>query len=359
MRASTTSLAAPETTSVERQPLVLPLLGFVFEVDSEFEVVRDLRGLTAVGDLLFAFTPPDTMLRIDPARQVVESLPAAAEVARIDPATDRVDTFGVEPGPGWIDADPSAVWVSHPPIASVSRLDPLTGDTIEVIDLDVSAGTVASARTGSLQVVDDGVWVIVSFPGSPHRNAFTLIDPSGAVVGARHVQFDSQTWEAVDGAIWIHRLDSASIIRSSLDDFDSASPTDEDDLLPIVVATTATTTPASTAASEDERALLAALEMVLASSVPAADLGLETQADARRDLIDLADAQAGLHIEPTSLIIDNETATTVFDVLIEGDTIILPAVELRWHRVDDRTWHLDPTSFCRFATGIGIGGCEP
>jgi streptogramin lyase len=458
------SFAPPATTSVDGQLPSLPLPGFAFEVGSEFEVVRDLRGLAAAGGLLFAFTPPDTMWRIDPARKAAESvelgigpsaggapswvvtddamwliggafrdqlievdttrmtevrridldddhtvaaatatdvwlmtahavrrfdivsgtlvppieldvdpgsvavapdgsvwvsLPVAAQVAHLDPATGHVDAFDVAPGPGWIAADHTAVWVSHPPIASVSRLDPLTGETIDVIDLDLSAGTVASAQTGALQALEDGVWVIVSFPGSRYRSALALIDPSSGVIRARSIQFDSHTWEAVDGAIWIHRLDASSIIRSSLDDLDSAPPTDEHDLLPAVTTTTTTATTTPTEASEDERTLLAALDMVLDASVPDAVLGLEPQTDARHDLIELAAAQAELHIEPRSLAIDNDTATTVFDVLIEGDTLILPAVELEWHRADDQTWHLDTTSFCRLATGVGITGCTP
>jgi len=265
----------------------------------------------------------------------------------------------VAPGPGWIDADHIAVWVSHPPIASVSRLDRLTGETIEVIDLDLSAGAVASAQTGALQAIDDGVWVAVSFPGSRYRSAFALIDPSGGVVGARSVQFDSHTWGAVDGAIWIHRLDGASIIRSSLDDLDRAPPADDHDLRPIETTTAATTTTMTTADSEDERTVLAALDMVLDASVPASDLGLEPQTDVRRDLIELAAAQAELRIEPISLDIGDESAITVFDVLVEGDTVILPAVELEWRRADDGTWHLDPASFCHLAAGVGIAGCTP
>lgn len=460
------SITSSTTVTSDGQLPTLPLPAFAFEVESEFEVVRDLRGLAAAGGRLFAFTPPDTMLRIDPARRAVESmelgigpsvggapswvvsddtmwliggtfrnqliavdtttmtevrridldddhsvaaatatdvwlmtahavrrfdivsgtfdppieldvdpaavtvapdgsvwvsLPVAAQVVRVDAASGSVDPFDVAPGPGWIVVDHAAVWVSHPPIASVSRLDPLTGETIEVIDLDLSAGAVASAQTGALQSTDDGVWVAVSFPGSRYRSAFALIDPSGGVVGARSVQFDSHTWEAVDGAIWIHRLDGASIIRSSLDDLDGAAPTDEHDLLPIetsTAATTTTTTASPAAGSEDERTVLAALDMVLDASVPASDLGLEPQADVRRDLIELAAAQAELRIEPISLDIGHETAITIFDVLVEGDTVILPAVELEWRRADG-TWHLDPASFCRLAAGVGIAGCTP
>ncbi len=461
---STTSVAPPTTAVVRNQLPSLPLPGFAFDVGSEFEIVRDLRGLAAAGELMFAFTPPATIWRIDPRQKAAESaelgigpsvggapswvvadealwlvggafrdqlievdttamtevrridlgddhsvaaanatdvwlmtahelrrfdvvsgtldppvelvvdpgsvviapngsvwvsLPAAAQVARVDPATGRVDTFDVAPGPGWIAADRTAVWVSHPPIASVSRLDPRSGETIEVIDLDLSNGVVASAQTGSLQVTDDGVWVTVSFPGSQYRSAFVLIDPSGGDVRARSVQFDSHTWEAVDGAIWIHRLDGGSIVRSSLDDLDDATPTDERDLLSIITTTTTSSPATPTEVSADERPLLAALDMVLDASVPAADLGLEAQSDARRDLIELASAQAELRIELNSLTVDDETATTIFDVMIEGDTVILPAVDLEWRRIGDETWHLDPASFCRLAAGVGITGCSP
>ena len=460
--AAPTISSRPPTTPVPEELPSLPLPGFAFEVDSEFQVVRDLRGLTYADGLLFAFTPPETMLRIDPAGETTESmdlgigpsvdgapswavvddtmwliggafrnqlieidattmtevrridleddhrvgaataadvwlhtaqavrrfdvvsgtlappieldvdpgatavaedgtvwvsLPVAGQVARIEPATGRVDNFDVAPGPASIAADRTAVWVSHPSVASVSRLDPLTGETIQLIDLDLSGGEVASAQTGALQAVEDGIWVTVSFPGSKFRSALALIGRNGRVLGARSVQFDSHTWEAVDGAIWIHRLGAGSIIRSAVDDLGGAPPTDEQTLLP-AVSTTSTTTPMPTGTSQDERSLLAALDMVLDGSVLAADLGLESQTGARRDLIELAAAQAELRVEPTSLTIEGDTARTVFDVIVEGDTVVLPAVELEWRRTDG-TWHLDPASFCLLADGVGITGCRP
>jgi hypothetical protein len=453
---STTDEAAQELSS-------LPLPGFEFDVDSEVDVAQDLRGLTRAGDLLFAFTPPHSMLRIDPVKQQVDSLvlgigpsvggapswvvdgdrmwviggafrdelieidtssmteirrikldddhsvaaasttevwlmtahavqrldaasgtldppitlevdpgdvavapdgtvwvtlPLASQVARIDPRSGEVDTFDVAPGPSWLVVDTQSVWVSHPPVASISRLDQVTGETIALIDLDLSGGTVASVQTGALQTTEDGVWATISFPGSRFRNGHVLLDSTNAVVAARSAQFDSNTWEAVDGGIWIHRLPRGSILRASIEGLNNAPPTDEGELLP-TDSTVAPPTTEPPPLSSDELALEAALNQILDASVQAADLGIEAQASARNDLIALAAAQADLSLQPSSVTIHGDAGTTVFDVTITGNTVILPGVQLEWKRTDDAVWHVTPESFCRVTDGVGIAGCTP
>jgi hypothetical protein len=105
---------------------------------------------------------------------------------------------------------------------------------------------------------------------------------------------------------------------------------------------------------------VARLDQVLDPTVSAADLGIAAQSDTRNELIELAAAQSDLHLEPLSVTIGEQSAVTVFDVLIAGNAVILPAVELNWHRTDDGlTWHLDTATFCRLASGVGITGCSP
>jgi hypothetical protein len=285
------------------------------------------------------------------------SLPRAAQLARVhsDGTVTHVD---VGAGPEQIAADGDTLWVSHPPLASVSRIDSHTGEVLDVIDLDLSAGEVVSATTGALQATADGLWVLVDFPGSKYHIAYVLLDhDTGDVIAARSVPFLTQAWEAVDGAIWVHRLERGSVVRADVEDLGGA-PTDPSELLPPAPPTAppATMTTA-TPTTDDERDVIAALELLSDLDRPSSDLDLGPLEEVRDRVNELAATQPEPRVAVTDTRVEGDRAQTTFDIVGRHDVIILPGIVLEW-RLIDGVWRVEPATYCRFAAGIGIP-CPP
>lgn len=53
--------------------------------------------------------------------------------------------------------------------------------------------------------------------------------------------------------------------------------------------------------------------------------------------------------------VDGDTGTARFDVMVEGDTVVLPGLELVFRRNADTTsWTITESSLCVVANGVGI-----
>lgn len=450
-------------TSTPRETERWPLLEMPFVVDSEIDVVRDLRGLTIAEGTLFAVTPPDVALRIDPSTGEVTrldlrlgpapdgapsfavggdrvwvvggpyrdelleidpstmtevrrtrldndhavraasaeavwlttlrgarridaatgepgplinlpadpgwltlgpdgdvwvSLPLAAQLAHIDGATLEVTTYGVAPGPLLVAADGDTVWVTHPPLASVSRFDIASGETTDVIPLDFSDGDVVSATLGGMKLSDDRVWVVVSYPGSAHRSGLALIDRStGAVLGARTIPFDSHTWQPTAEGVWVHHAGRSSILWSDLDAFLNTSTSPTSHLAP-PHPTSPGSRPESAfrASTQDEMAIQRASERLADPGVPSSEREHGVLASAWDRLNELAAAQPDLRIDLLDITVDGDLATSTFDVVVQGDRVILPSIVFDWERIAGG-WQVTVASYCRLVEGVGIRPC--
>jgi hypothetical protein len=282
------------------------------------------------------------------------TLPAAAQVARIGTTDGDVMLFDTEPGPSGIAVDDGIVWVSHPPIASISRIDASSGATLGVTDLDIDADTASVTDVPGFDVADGSVWVLVQLAGSAYKPIMIRIDPdNGQIRSARTIQIDGNTWEATDGRIWFHRADSGSIIPIDIADFDNARATAISDLTPASTAAPTSAPPATPA--PDERAVRDTFEQFIDPTFPSGELVPGALAAVRDALLDLLDAQVGGEARLTDVTVDNDTGTARFDVVVEGDTVVLPGIEFVFERQPGTsTWTITESSLCNVADGVGI-----
>jgi hypothetical protein len=301
-------------------------------------------------------------LEVDPVGIAVDddavwvTLPAASQVARIDALDGTVELVDTEPGPSSIVLANDTVWVTHPPTASISRIDTRTRTTLGVIDLDIGGNTASVTDVPGVRVTDDSVWVVVRLDGSKYKPIMIRIDAdTGRIRSARTIQIDGNSWTATDGRLWFHRADNGSILPVAVDDFDDAPPTRLTDLT-APTTTPATTAPPSTSAPTiDEQAVTDAFEQFIDPMVTSSDLGIEPLAPARDALLGLLDAQVSGEARLTGVTVDGDTGTVRFDVVVEGDTVVLPGLEFVFERSPGTsTWTITEASLCIVAGGVGI-----
>lgn len=300
-------------------------------------------------------------VEVDPAGIAVDgtdvwvTLPAAAQVARIDALDGSVELIDTEPGPSGIALTDDTVWVTHPPTASISRIDAVTGQTLGVVDLDIGAGTASVTNIPGLNVSDDSVWVLTRLDGSAYRPIMIRLEAdTGHVRSARTIQVEGNTWTATGGQLWFHRADSGSLVAVAIDDFDDAPPTD-------LGAPTSTTTPSndppppSAAPTADEREIADAFEAFVDPTVASDTLDIGPLAAVRDELVQLLEAQVGGEALVSEVVVEGDTGAAVFDVVVEGDTVILPGLEFAFERTPGAsTWAITESSLCAVAEGVGI-----
>jgi DNA-binding beta-propeller fold protein YncE len=181
-----------------------------------------------------------TLMRIDPAQNAVVArikvssppestaagdgavwltYPSEDEVARIDPATNRVATIRVGPQPAGIALSPSAVWVADAGGPSVSRIDPETDRVVKTIR--VGPKIACCFEHMSLALTPRALWVAV-----PNGNKIVRIDPAtNRIVGSIKLPYspcaflvadESGVWSAGGGcADVIGRIDPGSRILTA------------------------------------------------------------------------------------------------------------------------------------------------
>jgi hypothetical protein len=305
---------------------------------------------------------PPVELEVDPSAGALVAhggavwvpLPSAARVARIDTTTGEVTTIDTEPGPGSITAADGTIWVAHSPTASVSRIDAPTGKVVGVTDVDIAGDVASVSAVPAIQATADAVWVIVRFAGSPFRDAIVRLDPvTGQIDGSRTIPFPSNTWEARDGELWVHRANRGSLIAVDVDGFSDAPATWISDLLP--VGSAPTTAPTPNAGSPADASLADAFERLTDPTVPAAELGLGELAPVRDEMLALLGAQPGGELRIVELDLDEDNAVVLFDVVVEGDVSIMPGLEFVFERASsDERWVVSAESFCDVADGVGL-----
>jgi len=286
------------------------------------------------------------------------SLPAAAQVARIDAETHEVTLIDTEPGPSQLVLDQGVLWVAHSPTATISRIDPATGEVLGVTDVDVSDDdTVASVVTG-LRPAPAGLWATVRFDGSPHHPVLVHLDgETGAVTGARSLGLTVSSSTSHRGELWLHRPDSGTLVQVDVDAFADGDPTAVGDL----AAPTTAVDPIDAGSDDDpggaRREVRAAFDDFVNPAVEVADLAVGDFGQVREDLVDLLDAQVGGTARVTEIVVDDDFAMVVFDVVVEGETVILPGVELGFTGRDGE-WTVEGESLCVLAAGVGVA-CSP
>jgi hypothetical protein len=286
------------------------------------------------------------------------TLPAAAQVARIDTSDGRIELIDTEPGPTGIVVHDGVVWVAHPPTASVSRIDADSGEVLGVTDVDIGRETASVTDIPGLAVTEHGVLVVARLAGSPFAPIMIRIDPdTGRVRSARTIQVQGNTWEATAERIWFHRSDNGSIIAVDLDDFDHGDATPLTALAP-TTTTAPTNIPSSSATSPpspDEVAVADAFERFTDATIPSADLALGSLGRVREELLDLLDAQVGGEARLVEVTVDGDLGTVRFDIVVEGDTVVLPGIEFVFARPPaGSTWTITEPSLCAVATGVSI-----
>jgi hypothetical protein len=281
-------------------------------------------------------------------------LPSAAQVARIDTTTGEVMTIDTEPGPGSITAADGTIWLAHSPTASVSRIDASTGEVVGVTDVDIAGGIASVSAVPAIQATANAVWAIVRFAGSPFRDTIVRLDPAtGEIDGARTIPFPSNTWEARDGELWIHRANRGSLVAVDVEGFSDAPATWISDLLP--VGSAPTTAPTPSAGSPADSSLADAFEQLTDPTVPATELGLGELAPVRDQMLALLGAQPGGELRVVELDLGADNGVVRFDVVVEGDTTILPGLEFVFERTSsDERWIVSAESFCVVASGVGL-----
>jgi hypothetical protein len=286
-------------------------------------------------------------------------LPSAAQVARIDSITGEVVSIDTEPGPGSITAADGIIWIAHSPTASVSRIDASTGEVVGVTDVDIAGGTASVSAVPAIQATATAVWAIVRFAGSPFGDSIVRLDPAtGEVDGARTIPFPSNTWEARDGELWIHRANRGSLVAVDVDGFRDAPATSISDLLPIGSVPATAPTPSATnpsATNPADSSLADAFARLTDPTVPATELGLGELAPVRDEMLALLGAQPGGELRVVELDPGADDGVVRFDVVVEGDTTILPGLEFVFERTSaDEGWIVSVESFCDVASGVGL-----
>lgn len=322
-----------------------------------------LRGIRPV-DLVTGEVGDVVPVEVDPLGIAVAddavwvALPAAAQVARLDTTDGDITLFDTEPGPTGIAVADGIVWVTHPPTASISRIDARSGATLGVIDLDIGGDAGAVTDVPGLDIASGSVWVVVRLAGSAYEPIMIRLDPdTGQIRSARTIQIDGNTWAAANGQIWFHRADSGSIIPIDTDDFDDAPATATSDLPPASTARATSAPPSTTTPipASDEQAVRDAFEQFIDPTLPSADLVPDALAPVRDALLDLLNAQVGGDARLADVAVDDHTGTARFDVVVEGDTVVLPDIEFVFERKPGTsTWTITESSLCTVADGVGI-----
>ena len=299
-------------------------------------------------------------LEVDPAGvatapgAVWVTLPAAAQVARIDTVDGSVELIDTEPGPVGIAVEDGIVWVTHPPTASISRIDASSGRVLGVTDVDIWGVDASVTDIPGFNVTAGAVWALVRLAGSPYEPILVKIDPgTGEVRAARTVQVRGTTWEATDETIWFHRANNSSIVAVDVGEFDDAAPTALSELA-APASSVPEPSPAPTS-TPDERAVTDAFERLTDPNVPGDDLALGRLTATRDALLDLLTAQAGGEARLTDVSVDGDRAIARFDVILEGETVLLPGIEFVFERRRETSaWAITDESLCAVAAGVGI-----
>lgn len=249
--------------------------------------------------------------------------------------------------------------MGDPPIAaSISRIDATTGEVLGVTDVEIGGEVASVTDIPGFSVTDRAVWALVRLAGYPFEPIMVRIDPdTGQVVAARTVQIEGNTWAATADQVWFHRAETGSIIAVDVDELDDAEPTALADLIPATTVTPTTAPPTSTAPAPDadEQAVTAAFERFIDLTVPTAEPALGQLSTTRDELLDLLDAQVGGEARLTEVIIDGGIGTARFDVVVEGDTVVLSGIEFVFEREPGAsTWTITRASLCTVAEGVGI-----
>jgi outer membrane protein assembly factor BamB len=355
----------PETMTEVRRIQLADDHGLRHHGPSDTLWLSTLNGVRPV-DMVSGELGEPVLLEVDPAGIAVSdgdvwvAQPAAAQVARIDAADGSVELIETEPGPSAIAVLDGVVWVVHSPTASVSRIDATTGEVMGVTDLDIGGAAASVTDIPGLDVTDRAVWAFLRLGGSSFKPVIVRIDPeTGQVESARTIQVDGNTWEATPDRLWFHRSDTGSLIAVDVEDFETGDPTP---LSGLSVPSTTTTPPPTAGAATTVLATLTPVQQEVASAfgelidpaVPSAQLELDSLAMTRDALLDLLDAQVGGEAVLTGISVDGDSGTARFDVVIEGDTVILPGIEFVFERTQTSGWTVTQESFCAVAAGAGI-----
>lgn len=303
-----------------------------------------------VGDLI--------ELPVDPAGGAVDddggvwiALPTAARVAHVT-ADGRVSLVDTEPGPQLVAASDGVVWLTHPPTIEISRIDAATETILSITDVDIAGNAATASTIRGFRLGHDDAWAFVRYDGSPYHPVLVRLDiGSGEISGARSVEFEGNTWTRSDDALWMHEGSTGALRRVDVEGFTNA-PASElavDDPPPTTV-TEETDLP--------DRELHATFEQFLDPEVDATSIGVDRLADVRAQLIDLLTAQEGGGVRVVSIERTGDRATVVFDVVVAGDTVILPMLRFDYVRSGDDRWIPTDESICEIASGVGVD-CSP
>ena len=304
-------------------------------------------------------------LPVDPAGAAVDddgalwiALPTAAQVAQV--TTDgRLRLVDTQAGPQLVAVSEGVAWLTHPPTIEISRIDVTSGAVLSVTDVDVATGATIASTIRGFRLGPDDAWAFVRYDGSPHPPVLVRLDgASGSVSGARSVTLEGNTWTRTDDALWMHDAGSRALWQVDVSGFADAPATDlgrdpaTSDTPTTSTAITTTTTTITT--SLTEREVAAAFDRFLDADVDAAEIGIGHLAAVRRALLDLLAAQEEGAARVASIDRSGDTATVVFDVVVSGGTVILPALELEFERSDDGAWIPTDDSTCSIAEGVGV-----
>jgi hypothetical protein len=178
---------------------------------------------------------------------------------------------------------------------------------------------------------------------------------TGRIRSARTIQIDGNTWTATDGRLWFHRADDESIVPVATDDFDAAPPTELDELTSPSTTPSTAPPPSSPAPTTDEQAVADAFVRFTDPTIPSSDLAIGPLTPVRDALLELLDAQVGGEVRLSGVTVDSDTGTARFDIVVEGDTVVLPGLEFAFdRRPGTSTWSITETSLCAVADGVGI-----
>jgi hypothetical protein len=306
-------------------------------------------------------------LPVDPAGAAVDddgalwiALPTAAQVAQV--TTDgRLRLVDTQAGPQLVAVSEGVAWLTHPPTIEISRIDVTSGAVLSVTDVDVATDATIASTIRGFRLGPDDAWAFVRYDGSPHPPVLVRLDgDSGSVSGARSVTLEGNTWTRTDDALWMHDAGSGALWQVDVSGFADAPATDlgRDSAASNTTTTIATAlttdTATTTTTSVTEREVAAAFDRFLDADVDAAEIGIGHLAALRRALLDLLAAQEEGAARVASIDRSGDTATVVFDVVVSGGTVILPALELDFERSDDGAWIPTDDSTCAIAEGVGV-----
>jgi len=307
----------------------------------------------SVGDPIALETDVSTIAADDAAAWA--SLPAAAQVARIEAATGEATPIDTEPGPDQLVLHGTTLWVGHPPTGSISRIDTTNGRVVGVTDLDVSGGEAAVTLVTGLRPAPEGLWALVRFDGSPYPPVLVLLDgATGDILGARTIDLDNDTGTNHAGEFWLHRADSGTLVRVDAEAFLDGPPTSVEELAAPTTVDPVASTIAPTDSSPETDEVAATFAAFIDPAGDSSTLGLGDLAPVRDDLLVLLTAQVQGEARVTEIIVDDDQATVTFDVVVEGDIVVVPGIDLTFDRMADGTWSADPDSLCALAAGVGV-----